>query len=294
MSRRYPRATFRSGQRGVALLVVMWACTLLAILLGGYAAMARTEGLQARYQFEQTAAHYDAEAGLMRAVYALQAPDPASRWVADGRSYRFRFNGAKVSVSITSESGKVDLNTASPAILTRLFRMAGEGQDQAAALAKAVVAWRSFAVSSEQRQQRAEPYVAAGRSYGPRCGPFASVQELQMVLGMTPALYARVAPDLTIWSGRPSPDPATAPLLALASLPGMTLEHARALIAARGSAPARQTGLAGGGGVTHSIRSVAVLADGTRAVLRTTVRAQGGRPGSQGFAVLRWQEGEGE
>lgn len=48
------------SQRGVALLVVLWACTLLAILLGGYAAMARTEGLQARYQFEQTRAHYAA------------------------------------------------------------------------------------------------------------------------------------------------------------------------------------------------------------------------------------------
>ncbi|WP_329742267.1 type II secretion system protein GspK [Dyella sp. A6] len=281
-------------QKGVALLVVMWACTLLAILLGGYAAMARTEGLQARYKFEQTGAHYDAQAGLMRAVYALQAANPADRWVADGRSYRFRFNGAQISVSITSETGKVDLNTASPHILTRLFRVAGEAPEQAAALAQAVVAWRSFALSSEQRRQRAEPYLAAGRSYGPRCGPFASVEELQMVLGMTPALYARIAPDLTIWSGRPRPDPATAPLLALASLPGMTLQHARRLIATRLAGQSGQPGLAVGGGVTHSIRSVAVLADGTRAVLRATIRTQGGRPGSQGFAVLRWQEGEGE
>lgn len=284
----------RAAQRGVALLVVLWACTLLAILLGGYAAMARTEGLQARYQFEQVRAHYAAEAGVMRAVYALQAPDQASRWIADGRPYPFRFDGVAVSVSAIDEGGKVDLNTATPDVLAGLFRAAGENADRAAALAQAVVAWRSYAVSPEQKSQRAAPYAAAGRSYGPRNGPFASVQELQMVLGMTPALYAKVAPYVTIWSGRASPDPSTAPLLALAALPGMTMARANAAVAGRVAADPRAPGLARGGGVTHSIRSVATLADGTRAVLRATVRSQGGRPGSQGFAVLRWQEGEGE
>ncbi|QEE26078.1 general secretion pathway protein GspK [Rhodanobacter glycinis] len=281
------------SQHGVALLVVLWACTLLAILLGGYAAMARTEGLQARYQFEQTRAHYAAEAGLMRAVYALQAPDMANRWTADGRSYPFRFDGASVSVSATDEGGKVDLNTAKPEVLVGLFRAAGENDSQAAALAKAVVEWRSFAISNEQKAQRKAAYVAAGRSYGPRNGAFASVQEVQMVLGMTPALYARVSPVLTIWSGRPSPDPATAPPLALAAL-GMTPDAVRAALAKRAAADAHASGLAGGGGVTHSIRSVAVLADGTRAVLRATVRSQVAQPGSSGFAVLRWQEGNGE
>src|SRR5690606_38412679 len=74
-------------QRGVALLLVLWACTMLAILLGGYAALARTEGLLARYQFAGTQAHYAAEAGLMHAVYALQDPRPKQHWVGYGRTY---------------------------------------------------------------------------------------------------------------------------------------------------------------------------------------------------------------
>jgi general secretion pathway protein K len=115
-----------------------------------------------------------------------------------------------------------------------------------------------------------------------------------MVLGMTPELYGAVAPYVTIWSGRASPDPNTAPLLALASIPpGMDLQHAAAIIAARPGNPAG-AGLVVNNGITHSIRSEAVLADGTRAVLRATVRLQGFRPGSQAFAVLRWQEGDGE
>ena len=105
-----------------------------------------------------------------------------------------------------------------------------------------------------------------------------------------------LAPDVTIWSGRSSPDATTAPLLALASVPGMDLQHAAAAIATRSAATAGNpaTGLVANNGITHSIRSEAVLADGTRAVLRATVRLQGFRPGSQAFAVLRWQEGDGE
>ena len=96
----------RYRQRGVALLIVLWGCTLLAIMLGGFAALARTEGLQARYQFVQTRAHYAAEAGLVRAIQALQSPDIDSRWVADGRPYVFTFDDAKVTLTIIDEDGK--------------------------------------------------------------------------------------------------------------------------------------------------------------------------------------------
>jgi general secretion pathway protein K len=72
--------------------------------------------------------------------------------------------------------------------------------------------------------------------------------------------------------------------------------HAHAMIANRTAAAAAANPLAGlsNNGITDSIRAEAVLADGTRAVLRATVRLQGYRPGSQSFAVLRWQEGDGE
>ena len=283
-------------QSGVALLVVMWACTLLAILLGGYAVLAHTEGLQSSFQFQQTRAHYAAEAGVMRAIYALQAPNIADRWTADGRIYPFAYDDAKVGVSVISESGKVDLNAATPDVLASLFRAAGVDPVRAATLSQAVIDWRSFAISQQQGAQRTAAYTAAGRDYGPRNGPFASVEELQMVLGMDPGLYETIAPDVTIWSGRSSPDATTAPLLALASLPSMDLQHAAAAIATRSAATAGNpaTGLVANNGITHSIRSEAVLADGTRAVLRATVRLQGFRPGSQAFAVLRWQEGDGE
>jgi len=47
-------------------------------------------------------------------------------------------------------------------------------------------------------------------------------------------------------------------------------------------------------GVTNSIRSEAMLTDGTRAVLRATMRLQQGKSGTQPYLVLRWQEGDEE
>jgi general secretion pathway protein K len=285
-------------QRGVALLIVLWACTLLAILLGGFAMLARTEGLQARYQFAQTQAHYAAQAGVMRAIYGLQNGSEDSRWIADGRIYPFRFDDATVKVAIVDEDGKIDLNSASPQVLAGLFRAAGADDKRADALSAAVQDWRSFGDAASPNGAKAPQYTAAGRDYGPRNGPFVTVEELQMVLGMDAQMYARVAPVVTIWSGRDSPNPAHAPPLALMSIPGMDSATMDTLLANRQSGTAVSgivaPGVAGGNGVTHSIRAEATLADGTRAVVRATIRLQGIQSGTQPYAVLRWLEGDGE
>ena len=277
----------RSRQRGVALLVVLWACTLLAILLGGYAMLARTEGLQARYQFAQTRAHYAAEAGLIRAIYGLQDPQPTRRWLADGRPYVFHFDDASVTVTSTDESGKVDLNSASPAVLQALFQAAGQRADAAHTLAAAVADWRNYGTDAGQ------PAISARPGGTPRHAPFASIEEVQQVPGMTPALYRAIAGVLTIWSGRESPDPDTASPLALAAIPGMTPQQAAAIAAAR-TATRPGAGLVASNGTTHSIRAVATLGDGTHAALSATIRLQGIQGNGQPYTVLRWQEGDRE
>ena len=282
-----------AGQRGVALLLVLWACTLLAILLGGYAALARTEGLQARYQFTETQAHYAAEAGLMRAIYGLQDPRLKQRWIGDGRAYTFNYDQASVVVRATDEGGKVDLNTDTPDVLQGLFQAAGLPKEQAVRLADNVVDWRNPPTIADAAASQRAAYGAAGRDYGPRHGPFATIEEAQMVLGMTPALYQRIAPVLTIWAGNTSPDPNTASPLALQAIPGMTPPQLAAIQVAR-QKNANGSSLALNNGTTHSIESVATLADGTRAVLRATIRMQPGLAGVKPYAVLRWQEGKQE
>jgi general secretion pathway protein K len=275
----------------VALLLVLWACALLAVLLGGYAAVVHTEAVLARYQLAHTRAHYAAEAGLMRALRGLHDARARQRWVGDGRLYTMRYGDAEVHIRAVDETGKVDLNSASPQVLQYLFRAAGLAPEDAQTLATHVVAWRTRS-AIEGAASDAADYAVAGRHYAPRHGPFASIEELQMVLGMTPALYRTLAPHLTLWSGQSSPDPNVATSLALAAIPGMTASRMREITAAR-QRNVDDPGLSVGVGVTHSVRSQATLTDGTRAVLRATIRWQAGRNG-QPYAVLRWQEGDQE
>jgi len=78
----------------------------------------------------------------------------------------------------------------------------------------------------------------------------------------------------------------------LESIPGVDAAQLRALREAR-LKNAGDPGLVAGTGTTHSIQSEATLADGTRAMLRATIRLRAGAGGaqSQPYVVLRWQEG---
>ena len=280
----------RARTRGVALLIVLWGCTLLAIMLGGFAALARTEGLQARYQFAQTRAHYAAEAGMVRAIEGLQTTDPDARWIADGRPYVFVFDDATVNMTVVDEDGKVDLNAASDQVLTGLFKAAGANDDKAKSLSAAIQDWRRPGDAASPNGAKKPQYDAAGLGYGPRNGPFATVEEARMVLGMDPAIWTAVAPVLTIWSGRERPNTEHAQPLALAAIPGLGDAGAAAILATRGQA--NGASVAGGNGVTHTIRAEAILDDGTRSFLTSTIRLRGIRSGNQPYAILRWREGD--
>ncbi len=278
--------------RGIALLIVLWAVALLTVLLGGYVLLARSSALEARTVLAQTRARYAVEAGLARAVLALREPDPQQRWVADGRDYVFPFAGFRVRARVTDVTGLVDLNTATPAVLAALLRAAGDPVPAAAALAAAI-------------QQRRTPPPPAGltgaRVDQDRQGPFITRDALRALPGMDAALYARIAPVLTLWSGRNSPDPAYAPALALATLPGLDRARAEAYVQVRRATPAGAPlpplpgavvpPIAGASGVV-AIDVEAIQADGTHASVHATVRLLAGAIANRTYAVLRWREGD--
>jgi len=107
---------------------------------------------------------------------------------------------------------------------------------------------------------------------------------------MDPAIWTAVAPVLTIWSGRERPNTEHAQPLALAAIPGLGDAGAAAILATRGQA--NGASVAGGNGVTHTIRAEAILDDGTRSFLTSTIRLRGIRSGNQPYAILRWREGD--
>jgi general secretion pathway protein K len=295
--------------RGVAFVLVLWVIAMLAILLGSFSMVARTENLQSRHLFDTTQARYAAEAGLNLAVYELRKTDPAERWIGDGRPYTFGYGDAEIEVRITDDSGKIDLNSAAsssnPTTLVNLFAARGVEHDRAIALAAAVIDWVDTDDQTQPNGAEIAEYKAAGLSYGPKNAPFDTVSELQQVLGMDYALYEKLEPSLTIYSGNASPSAAFASVDTLRAMyPDASPDELAALVAQRQSmSPADMAGaglalpdgsplVAGGGGLTYSVKSRAKLPNGASTTLDATIRMGGINAAGRPYVILRWRDGE--
>lgn len=279
----------KRAHRGAALLLVMWLVALLTALIGAFALTARIEHLQGRVLARGIVAGEAARAGLEYALVRIADPDPARQWRADGRPRDWRFGAAEVTVRIVDETGKVDLNQADAVLLGGLFRIVGAAPDEAAAVAAAIIDWRDGDALSQPQGGAEDPqYAAAERPYGAKDAPFDSVAEVEQVLGMTPALYARVAEHLTIHSVQPQPDQVYASAVVLEA---MGLDPGPILQRREGGGGQPEDAFVGAGSGTYSIDSRARLPDGREATLRTVVRAEAsGVPGSA-YTPLRWEEG---
>lgn len=278
-----------TGMRGAALLLVLWLVALLTALVGAYALTARIEALQGRVGSRGAMAQEIARAGMEYALVRVADRNPETHWQPNGRAYAWRFDGHDVQVRIIDETGKVDLNQADVPLLSRLMQALGEPPDAGDALAAAIVDWRD-ADDLSQPVGGAEDgdYAAAGRPYGAKDAPFETIAELEQVLGMTPDLYARLEPFLTLYSGRGQPDATYAQGPVLVAM-GMDATAWLAQREAAGAAGALQ--LVGTGSGTYSIESRARLADGRETSLRTVVRAGASPVPGSAYTLLRWEEG---
>ena len=237
-------------QRGVALLLVLWAAATLSLLLGGLAGWVQLETRQALWQRQHTQALLAAQAGMNLALQALLDGNHRPRWIADGRAVPLAFDDARIVLSVSSERGKLDLSAASNEDIARVAQACGADRDRATQLTRGLQARRDGSAA-----------------------PLRVIEELRQVPGMTQHLYQRMAPEVTLWSGLSRPDAAFAsPLLRSAlDLPKQT---------ATGTDP----------GSVLSIDSQAQLPDGVIARLQTTVLLSPSEGNAQPYRVLRWQE----
>ncbi len=211
-----------AGQRGFALIAVVWVIALLSVMALDVLAGARREHGRAFDLAERARLDAAADAGIAVAIHGLLlaeagaagqgrrdrpgAPDAAPREVY--------LDGVRVLVTLEDEAGKIDLNQAPEPVLRALFEALGQPPARAAALAAAVLDWRDGNEVPRPGGAEAPDYRAARAAVPPRDGDFRSIEELIHVRGMTPALLAAAAPALTVHSRSETVDLAVAPPLA--------------------------------------------------------------------------------
>lgn len=110
----------------------------------------------------------------------------------------------KIRYGMRDEESKINLNTADPKILSRLFQIAaGLDDEEADTIAYGIVDWRdkddvlansSFGAEDDDYEDLDLPYDA-------KDGPFEVLNELLLVRGMSPEIYAKAKDYLTIYGG---------------------------------------------------------------------------------------------
>jgi general secretion pathway protein K len=204
----------RRGQRGFALLVVLSALGLLALVAAAFATVARGHIKLAASAGAVARAEALADAGVHLAVLDLVAAresGPDSRRLAlDSTPFVCSAGGgATLAIAVQDEAGKVDINIAGPVPIRAL--VLGLGVSAGEAAADAILDFRDEDDARRPSGAERAEYLAAGRLYAPRNGPFLAVEDLASVLGLTQADVDRLRPFVTVYSGLGGVDASVAP-----------------------------------------------------------------------------------
>ncbi len=198
------RRTRNPGERGAALLAVLWLTAALAAIAFTVASTVRAETERAATEADSLRAYYIASGAVERMVMWMQwgfagytTPDGRPMfYAAPMPRHHFEFPEGAADVEIIPESSKLNINQAPPDDLTRLVGALGVPPDQAMAIAGGILFWRSPAPGGGYGPL--DQALLGGSSFRARHASIEEDEELLLVPGMTPEIFYggyRATPD---------------------------------------------------------------------------------------------------
>ncbi len=211
----------RWQRSGSVLILVVWTISLLSVLALGLGsrcafALSLTQRLE-----QQLRASYIAAAGVQRSAEVLAEDlsllvDGANDiWFNNGTLFREQsFGGGVFSVGAVNRGtsqeptqyGLVDqerfinLNTAPAEILKALVLRSAPVKDlEATTIAESIIDWRDKDKDPLPSGAEEYYYLTLNPPYACKDAPFESLEELLLVRGVTPAIYQKIRPSLTVY-----------------------------------------------------------------------------------------------
>jgi general secretion pathway protein K len=244
-----------SDEGGIALIMVLWVLTVLMVMVLSFSYMGRTE-IQASLAFKQgVEKKFLAEAGIERGIVEIsygkmnpnaQVPaEGGDAWKTDGTPYTVKADDGYYTVSITDESGKLNINTltdSSAIILKNLLMNSGVEEQEADTIVDSTLDWKDADDLTRLHGAESDYYTSLPNPYKAKNGDFDTLEELLLVKGMTrEILYGSdkekgLIDLLTVNSKGATINAKAAPKEVLMAVPGLTAEVAEAIVSARGNA----------------------------------------------------------
>jgi general secretion pathway protein K len=281
---------------GFVLVAVLWIVAALATLASIYSAYAINTAAGLHVPDDRLQAEASIRAGVEMAVYRQLAVPEQVRPSQGG--FSLRVGRTTIDVRFRSEAARIDINAAPADLLAGLFTAVGVDASSAKTFADRVIGWRTV-VAPNAESKEAKLYAQWRVPYPPRQAPFENTLELSLLPGLPAPIVARVLPFVTVFSGRPTVDVATADPTVLSLLPGMTPEIMAAVLKARAApstdgqdllallGPARSRAAAGG---SKSIRAAIEIAFDNGRRVRANVVFRLADSGEKPYDLLYWQD----
>jgi len=177
--------------RGSALLAVLWLSVALSAIALTVATTVRGEVDRAATASDDTRAYFLAQSGIQRAILYIEwgrAYGAGTYYQPGMGPLQFHFPGGDVSVEVSPESSKLNLNYAQPADLFRLLAALNIPPDRAQVITEAAIDWRTPNPGGQPSafdmlySQQNPSFVAPHTS-------FQEIEELLLVRGMTPDIF---------------------------------------------------------------------------------------------------------
>ena len=209
--------------QGFALILVVWVLALLSAMAMSFTGHIRTGSGTLATATGLYRAKALSDAALQRGIHALFNPGQTTSWKIDGQEYAFDYAGAKLSFSIQSEGGKIDLNMGSDELLLGLFEYGLEERQDISSeeLLDQLRDWQDDDDLSRLNGAEFNDYELDNAGYGPSNQPLRSILEIQQLKSMDQAIVRRILPAVTVYSHKATLNPAHAGEAALRALPGV-------------------------------------------------------------------------
>lgn len=120
------------NDQGIALISVLWALMVLSILVLSVMTIARVQGHYSDNIGQKSKAVAIADAGIYLAIQKLSEPGAVRKLPGKISSLQFQYGGKDIKVTLTPETGKIDLNASHEVLVATV--LAYNGLDEGTAL----------------------------------------------------------------------------------------------------------------------------------------------------------------
>jgi general secretion pathway protein K len=208
-----------SGEKGFAMIIVLWVAALLMAIVPAFVYSMRTESGAALNTADSAVARGLALSGVEMAVreirggFALVAAGGGGVVFMEryGSGFKpmpsdrsFELGGGTVSYTVEDERGRININTAERPVLDALLRLSGVEGPQRDVVTDSILDWRDGNHDFHLNGAEDDYYASLPSPYGAKDGPAYFKEELLLVKGVTPAVfkgsgrYSGIDNDITV------------------------------------------------------------------------------------------------